>query len=50
MIVGQEFTECIGVYNGLRRGCTMAPVHVLFGLYFAAVVDDWRSKCSVVRV
>ena len=24
----------------------MAPV--LFSLYFAVVVDDWRDKCSVV--
>ena len=34
------------VCNGLCQDCTMAPV--LFSLYFAAVVDDWRSKCSVV--
>ena len=46
VIVEKEFTECIGVCNGLHQGCTMAPV--LFSLYFAAVVDDWRSKCSVV--
>jgi len=48
VIVGQEFTERIGVCNGLRQGCTMAPV--LFSLYFAAVVDDWGSKCSVAGV
>ena len=27
-----------------RMICIMAPV--LFSLYFGAVVDDWRSKCS----
>ena len=48
VIVGQEFTERIGVCNGLRQGCTMAPV--LFSLYFAAVVDDWTRKCSVTAV
>ena len=38
VIVGQEFTESLDVCNGLRQGCTMA--HVLFSLYFGAVVDD----------
>jgi len=42
VIVGQTFTEPIGVCNGLCQGCTMAPV--LFSLYFGAVVDDWRSS------
>ena len=36
VIVGQEFTESIGVCNGLHQGCTMAPV--LFSLYFGAIV------------
>ena len=48
VIVGQTFTEPIGVCNGLRQGCTMAPV--LFSLYFGAVVDDWRSKCLTAGV
>ena len=48
VIVGQEFTESFDVCNGLRQGCTMAPV--LFSLYFGAVVDDWRRKCSTVGV
>ena len=48
VIVWQEFTECIGVCNGLCRGCTVAPV--LLSLYFAVVVDDWRKKCSVAGV
>ena len=45
VVVGQEFTEYIGMCNGLCQGCTIAPA--LFSLYFAAVLDDWRSKCSV---
>ena len=36
VVVGQEFTESIGVCNGLRQGCTMAPA--LFSLYFGEVV------------
>ena len=44
VIVGQEFTESFDVCNGLCESCAMAPV--LFSLYFGAVVDDWRSKCS----
>jgi len=48
VIVGQTFTGPIGVCNGLRQGCTMAPV--LFSLYFGAVVDDWRSKCLTAGV
>ena len=43
VIVGQEFTESIGVCNGLRQGNTMTPVP--FSLYFGAIVDEWRSKC-----
>lgn len=35
VIIGQIY---IGVCNGLRQGCTMAPV--LFNLHFGAVVDD----------
>ena len=48
VIVGQEFTESIGVYNRLHQGCTMAPV--LFSLYFGAVVHDGRSKCLIAGV
>lgn len=50
VMVGQEFTKSISVHvcNGLCLGCTMAPV--LFSLYFGAVVDDWRSRCSVAAV
>ena len=32
----------------LHQGCTMAPV--LFSLYFGAVVDDWKRKCSTAGV
>ena len=36
-------TDCINIRNGLRQGCTMAPV--LFNLYFAAMVTCWRQNC-----
>ena len=42
VIVGQEFTESIGICNGLYQDNTMTPV--LFSLYFGAIVDEWRSK------
>ena len=42
VIVGQEFTESIGICNGLYQDNTMIPV--LFSLYFGAIVDEWRSK------
>ena len=48
VVIGQEFTESIDVCNGLCQGCTMAPV--LFSLYFSAVIDDWRGKCSTSGV
>ena len=31
------------VRNGLRQGCVIAPT--LFNLYFALVVEQWRTKC-----
>ena len=37
VIVNQKLTEPIGVCNGLCQG----PV-----LYFGAVADNWRNKCS----
>ena len=48
VIVGQEFIESFDVCNGLHQCCTMAPV--LFSLYFGAVVDDWKRKCSTAGV
>ena len=40
---GSGTTDDICVTNGLRQGCTMAPI--LFNLYFAAMVARWRIRC-----
>ena len=34
------------VSNGLRQGCVIAPT--LFNLYFALVMEQWRSKVQGV--
>ena len=41
--VSDGTTGDINVRDGLRQGCTMAPV--LFNLYFSAMVASWRSHC-----
>ena len=41
-------TDDIHGRNGLRQGCTMAPV--LFNLYFAAMVGCWRAHCPEAGV
>ena len=46
--VGDGTTDNINVRNGLRQGCTMAPV--LFNLYFAVMVACWRGCCPKVTV
>ena len=38
--VAPEFEVC----NGLRQGCVIAPT--IFNLYFALVMEQWRSKCK----
>ena len=46
--VGSGTTDIIDIRNGLRQGCTMAPV--LFNLYFAAMVACWRCHCPEAGV
>ena len=41
-----DLLDLIAVNNGLRQGCTMAPV--LFNLYMCAVVEVWQARlCEV---
>ena len=40
--VGTSHTDEIPVRNGLRLGCSMAPV--LFNLFFALVLEKWRMQ------
>ena len=39
---GETLEEEISVENGLRQGCTMAPV--LFNLYACLVVEWWSAR------
>eukprot|EP00117_Sycon_ciliatum_P027914 scpid27779/ scgid3366/ Craniofacial development protein 2; p97 bucentaur protein len=43
--VGSGQSDSFGVENGLRQGCTLAPM--LFNLYFSAVLAHWRSTSTV---
>ena len=42
--VGDGHTDSILVTNGLRQGCSMAPV--LFNLFFSLVFERWRSEMA----
>ena len=46
--VGGKLSKEIIVNNGLRHGCTLAPM--LFNLYFSAVVGCWCSRCATAGV
>ena len=39
--VGNSHTDSITINNGLRQGCTIAPV--LFNLYFSLVIEKWLT-------
>ena len=40
--IGSDTTEKFEVRNGLRQGCTIAPL--LFNIYFSGVVANWRGE------
>ena len=46
--VGGTVTDSFEVRNGLRQGCTMAPV--LFNVYFNAMVGMWRGQSGEAGV
>ena len=46
--VGSTVTDSFEVRNGLRQGCTMAPV--LFNVYFNAMVGMWRGQSGEAGV
>ena len=48
MRVSTASSDSFPVNNGLRQGCTLAPV--LFNLYFAVVMDAWRSTCKCAGI
>ena len=48
IIVDGSSVDGIPVCNGLRQGCTMAPV--LFNLFAAAVIEQWHDRLQVLGV
>ena len=46
--VSSTVTDSFEVQNGLRQGCTMAPV--LFNIYFNAMVGMWRGQSGEAGV
>lgn len=45
---GGRLSDPIAVRNGLKQGCTMAPI--LFNLYFATVMKQWRKDCAGIEL
>ena len=45
--VGSSCTTPFAVRNGLRQGCSIAPV--LFNLYFSLVMEKWREQRAHVN-
>ena len=44
--IGNELFEEIRVQNGLRQGCTMAPV--LFNLYTCLIFERWTQRVAAL--
>ena len=40
--IGSDTTEKFEVRNGLRQGCTIAPL--FFNIYFSGMVANWRGE------
>ena len=48
VVVGGEAAPSFQVRNGLRQGCTIAPM--LFILYFELVIRCWLSRCDTAGI